>query len=77
VVTWRTASKDRSDTEIRAPFNAVIDKQMVEPWQLINIGQTVARLLSTDTAQVSLPLAAAESGFLDTAADNSNTRGAV
>jgi RND family efflux transporter MFP subunit len=62
------AEQDLAYTEIRAPFNAVIDKQMVEPGQFINIGQTVARLLSTDTAQVSLPLAAAESGFLDTSA---------
>lgn len=60
------AEQDLAYTEIRAPFNAIIDKQMVELGQFINIGQTVAHLLSSDTAEVSLPVSAAESGFLDT-----------
>jgi len=59
------AEQDLDYTEIRAPFNAVIDRQTIEPGQFINIGQTVAHLLSSDTAEVSLPVSAAESGFLD------------
>jgi RND family efflux transporter MFP subunit len=62
------AEQDLDYTEIRAPFNAVIDKQLVEFGQYINTGQTVARLLSSDTAEVALPVSAADSGFLDPAA---------
>jgi RND family efflux transporter MFP subunit len=61
------AEQDLAYTEIRAPFNAVIDKQLVEFGQFINTGQTVARLLSSDTAEVTLPVSAADSGFLDLA----------
>ena len=59
------AEQDLAYTEIRAPFNAVIDKQLVEFGQFINTGQTVARLLSSDTAEVRLPVPAVDSGFLD------------
>ena len=63
------AEQDLAYTEIRAPFNAVIDKQLVEFGQFINTGQTVARLLSSDTAEVRLPVPAADSGFLDQASN--------
>ena len=63
------AEQDLAYTEIRAPFNAVIDKQLVEFGQFINTGQTVARLLSSDTAEVTLPVPAADSGFLDPASN--------
>jgi len=58
------AEQDLAYTEIKAPFNAVIDSQLVELGQFINTGQAVARLLSSDVAEVSLPVAAAEAGFL-------------
>jgi len=63
------AEQDLAYTEIRAPFNAVIDKQLVELGRFINTGQTVARLLSSDIAEVILPVSAADSGFLDPAVD--------
>ena len=56
---------DLSYTQIRAPFNSVIDQQSVELGQFISVGQPVARLLSSDTAEISLPIPAFESGFLD------------
>ena len=59
------AEQDLAYTDVRAPFNAIIDRQMVEPGQFINTGQTVAHLLSSDAAEVTLPVSAAESGFLD------------
>lgn len=62
------AEQDLDYTDIRSPFNAVIDRQLVEPGQFINIGQSVAHLLSSDTAEVSLPVSAAQSGFLDDSA---------
>ena len=59
------AEQDLAYTEIRAPFNAVIDRQLVEFGQFINTGQVAARLLSSDTVEVTLPLPAADAGFLD------------
>ena len=61
------AEQDLAYTDIRAPFNAVIDKQLVAFGQFINTGHTVAHLFSSDTAEVSLPVSAADSGFLDPA----------
>lgn len=62
------AEQDLAYTDIRSPFNAVIDRQLVEPGQFINLGQSVAHLLSSDTAEVSLPVSAAQAGFLDDSA---------
>ncbi|MEZ5503257.1 MAG: efflux RND transporter periplasmic adaptor subunit [Halioglobus sp.] len=59
------AEQDLAYTEIRAPFNAVIDTQLVEYGQFISAGRTVARLLSTDTAEATLPVTSAEAGFLE------------
>ena len=59
------AEQNLAYTEIRAPFNAVIDRQLVEFGQFVNTGQVAARLLSSDTVEVTLPLSAADAGFLD------------
>ena len=59
------AEQDLAYTRIKAPFAAVIDKQLVEFGQFISTGQPVARLLSSDTAEVTLPVTAAEAGFLE------------
>lgn len=58
------AEQDLAYTEIKAPFDAVIDQQLVEFGQFINSGRTVARLLSSSEAEVSLPVTPAEAGFL-------------
>ncbi|CAA0078779.1 Multidrug resistance protein MdtA [Halioglobus japonicus] len=58
------AEQDLAYTEIKAPFNAVIDKKLVEFGQFISTGQPVMRLLSSDTARVTLPVTPAEAGFL-------------
>jgi len=63
------AEQDLAYTRIRAPFEAVIDKKLVDFGQFINAGRTVARVLSSDTAEVSLPVKAAEVGLIDTSAD--------
>ncbi len=59
------AERDLAYTDIRAPFNSVIDQQRVELGQFINTGQVVAHLLSSDTVEVTLPIPAADTGFLD------------
>ncbi|MEZ5570911.1 MAG: efflux RND transporter periplasmic adaptor subunit [Halioglobus sp.] len=58
------AEQDLAYTEIKAPFNAVIDQQLVEYGQFISAGRTVARLLGSDTAEVTFPVTPAEAGFL-------------
>jgi len=58
------AEQDLAYTQIKAPFDAVIDQQLVEYGQFISAGRAVARLLSSDTAEVTLPVTAAEAGFL-------------
>lgn len=63
------AEQDLAYTEIKAPFNAVIDKQLVEFGQFVSTGQPVARLLSSDTAEVTLPVTPAEAGFLESSMD--------
>jgi RND family efflux transporter MFP subunit len=59
------AEQDLANTDIKAPFDAVIDKQLVEYGQFINSGRTVARLLSSNTAEVSMSVSAAEAGYLE------------
>ncbi len=61
------AEQDLAYTEIKAPFDAVIDQQLVEYGQFISAGRTVARLLSSSMAEVSLPVTPNEAGFLTSA----------
>lgn len=58
------AEQDLAYTEIKAPFDAVIDQQLVEYGQFIASGRPVARLLSSALAEVRLPLTPAEAGLL-------------
>lgn len=59
------AEQDLAYTEIRAPFNAVIDQKLVEFGQYIGAGQPVARLLSSDSAQVKLQIPAPDVDLID------------
>ena len=59
------AEQDLAYTEIKAPFDAVVDEKLVDFGQFISAGRTVARLLSSDTAEVSLPVKSAEVGLID------------
>jgi RND family efflux transporter MFP subunit len=58
------AEQDLAYTEIKAPFDAVIDQQLVEFGQFIATGRPVARLLSSALAEVRLPLTPADAGLL-------------
>jgi RND family efflux transporter MFP subunit len=62
------SEQDLAYTEIKAPFDAVIDTQLVEFGQYINAGRTVAHLLSSSSAEVSLPVTATDVGFIDPSA---------
>lgn len=63
------ARQDLAYTEIRAPFNTVIDSKFAEYGQYLAAGQPVARLLSSDTAEVSLQLPPSDAALLDPGAD--------
>ena len=63
------AQQDLAYTEIRAPFNTVIDTKIAEYGQYLAAGQPVARLLGSDTAEVSLQLPPSEAALLDPGAD--------
>lgn len=58
------AEQDLAYTEIKAPFDAVIDQQLVEYGQFIATGRPVARLLSSALAEVRLPLTPEEAGLV-------------
>ncbi|MEQ8515554.1 MAG: efflux RND transporter periplasmic adaptor subunit [Chromatocurvus sp.] len=50
------ARRDLDNTEIRVPYNAVIDSALVEVGQFISAGTEVGRILGSDKAEVRLPL---------------------
>lgn len=50
------AQRDLDNTEIRAPYNAVIDSALVEVGRYISAGTQVGRILGSDKAEVRLPI---------------------
>ena len=60
----RQAEIDLANTEIRAPFNAVVDLKQVDLGQYVQTGKALMRLLSTDMAEVRLPLLASDVPFV-------------
>lgn len=59
------AQADLLQTELAAPFNAVIDTRQVDLGQYVTAGQSVMKLLGTDVAEVRLPMVAADRIFID------------
>jgi RND family efflux transporter MFP subunit len=62
---YRQAELDLGRTELRAPFNAVIQTREVELGQYVNRAQSVAVLFGADEVEVRVPLAMRQLGFLD------------
>lgn len=62
---FRQAELDLERTELRAPFNAVIQSRDVELGQYVNRAQSVAVLFGADEVEVRVPLAMRQLGFLD------------
>jgi RND family efflux transporter MFP subunit len=60
----RQAEVDLANTEIRAPFDAVVDFKQVDLGQYVQTGLTLMTLLSTDVAEVRLPLLASDLPFV-------------
>ena len=61
---YEQAQLDLDRTEIRAPFNAVIQSRDVELGQYVNRAQAVALLYGADEVEVRVPLAIRQLGFL-------------
>lgn len=67
------AQRDLDNTEILAPYNAVIDTALVEVGQFISAGTGVGRILGSDKAEVRLPLLQRDVLLIDGAEDVSVT----
>lgn len=62
---FRQAELDLQRTEIKAPFNAVVQTREVEVGQYVNRAASVAILYGADVVEVRVPLANRQLGFLD------------
>ena len=62
---YEQAQLDLDRTEIKAPFNAVIQSRDVELGQYVNRAQAVALLYGADEVEVRVPLAIRQLGFLN------------
>ena len=60
----RQAQIDLANTEIRAPFDAVVDIKRVDLGRYVQTGTAVMKLLSTGVAEVRLPLLASDVPFV-------------
>ena len=65
LASFRQAELDLERTEIKAPFNAIIETREVELGQYVNRAQSVAILYGADEVEVRLPLAIRQLGYLD------------
>lgn len=62
---YRQAELDLQRTDIKAPFDAVIQSRDVELGQYVNRAQSIAVLLGAEEVEVRIPLAIRQLGFLD------------
>tara|TARA_B110000858_G_scaffold194218_1_gene248171 strand:- start:17822 stop:19006 length:1185 start_codon:yes stop_codon:yes gene_type:complete len=62
---YRQAELDLERTDIKAPFDAVIQSRDVELGQYVNKAQSIAVLYGAEEVEVRIPLAIRQLGFLD------------
>jgi RND family efflux transporter MFP subunit len=62
---YRQAELDLQRTEIKAPFNAIIETREIELGQYVNRAQSVAVLYGANEVEVRVPLAIRQLGYLD------------
>ncbi|MCB1702546.1 MAG: efflux RND transporter periplasmic adaptor subunit [Pseudomonadales bacterium] len=60
----RQAESDLANTEIVAPFDAIIDSKMVDLGQYVQAGAPLMRLLGTSSVEIRLPLLASDVPFV-------------
>ncbi|MEM8943090.1 MAG: efflux RND transporter periplasmic adaptor subunit, partial [Pseudomonadota bacterium] len=61
------AERDLANTEITAPYRAVIDQQLTEEGQFVTVGMQLGRILGADRAEVRLPIPPQDIGFVEKA----------
>lgn len=59
------AQRDLDNTEVRAPYKAVIDEQAVEPGQFVTVGMQLGRILGADKAEIRLPIPPQDANFIE------------
>jgi RND family efflux transporter MFP subunit len=64
------AERDLANTEIVAPYRAVIDEQLVEEGQFITIGTRLGRIFGADSAEIRLAIPPQDISFIDAARDD-------
>ncbi|NQV68945.1 MAG: efflux RND transporter periplasmic adaptor subunit [Pseudohongiella sp.] len=62
---YKQAELDLERTEIKAPFNAIVETREVELGQYVSRAQSVAVLYGADEVEVRVPLAIRQLGYLD------------
>lgn len=65
----RQARIDLDRTEVRAPFDAIVQSRQVELGQYANRAQNIAVMYGADEVEVRLPLAIRQLGYLDVPLD--------
>lgn len=60
-----TARRDRSRTELKAPFSGLVRSEQVDLGQFVSRGSAVARVYATDYLEVRLPIADQELAYLN------------
>ena len=61
------AERDLRNTQVQAPYNAVIDTQQVEVGQFVSTGTQLGRILGSDRAEVRLPITQQDIWLIDEA----------
>lgn len=59
------AQRDLRNTEITAPYAAIIDEQAVELGQFVSTGTALGRILGADRAEIRLPVPPQDVAFID------------
>jgi RND family efflux transporter MFP subunit len=67
------AERDLANTEVSAPYRAVVDEQLVEEGQYISVGTRLGRVLGADRAEVRLSIPPQDIGFIDASGGSSVT----
>ena len=60
----RQAERDLGNTEVKVPFDAIIDNKKIDLGQYVITGAVLMSLLGTDTAEIRLPMTAEDIGFV-------------
>ena len=61
----KRAQSDLARTEIRAPYNAIINDRMISVGSVVNMGSALGQVLSTNNAEIRLPVSKKDLIYLE------------